>query len=67
MKMNLLEKMAMNNPIRHYIQRNIEAPLLKKLGANVCNKSVLEIGCAHGVGTKIILDQWQAKKLWPST
>lgn len=48
MKMNLLEQMAMNSPIRFFIQRQIEAPLLKKLGANVEGLDVLEVGCAHG-------------------
>ncbi|WKJ89569.1 class I SAM-dependent methyltransferase [Methylomonas montana] len=62
--MNFLEKMAMNNPIRFYIQRQIEAPLLKKLGANVDGLDVLEVGCAHGVGTEIILNQWNAKKVF---
>ncbi len=64
MKMNFLEKMAMNNPIRFYIQRHIEAPLLIKLGANVESLDVLEVGCAHGVGTEIILNQWKAKKVF---
>jgi len=64
MKMNMLEKLAMNNPIRFYIQRHIEAPLLQKLGANISNKVVLEVGCAHGVGTQILLDQWRAKKVY---
>ncbi|WP_445371035.1 class I SAM-dependent methyltransferase [Methylomonas sp. HW2-6] len=64
MKMNFLEKMAMNNPIRFYIQRYVEAPLLKKLGANVEGLDVLEVGCAHGVGTEILLNQWKAKKVF---
>lgn len=64
MKMNMLEKLEMNNPIRFYIQRHTEAPLLQKLGADIKNKVVLEVGCAHGVGTQILLDQWQAKKAY---
>jgi len=64
MKMNTLEKLAMNNPIRFYIQRHFEAPLLQRLGADVKDKVVLEVGCAHGVGTQILLEQWQAKKVY---
>lgn len=64
MKMNLLEKLAMNNPVRFYIQRHMEAPLLVKLGAHVEGMNVLEVGCAHGVGTQILLDGWNAKKVY---
>ncbi len=64
MKMNFLEKLAMNNPLRFYIQRHFEAPLMKKLGADVTGQRVLEIGCAHGVGTQILLDVWKAKKVY---
>jgi ubiquinone/menaquinone biosynthesis C-methylase UbiE len=64
MKMNGLEKFAMNNPVRFYIQRRFEAPLLKKLGADVSDRDVLEVGCAHGVGTEILLNAWKAKKVF---
>lgn len=64
MKMNFLEKLAMNNPIRFYIQRNFEVPLLEKLGAQVEGMNVLEVGCAHGVGTKVLLDKWKVKKVY---
>lgn len=64
MKMNLLEKLAMNNPVRFYIQRHFEVPLLKKLGAEIEGMTVLEVGCAHGVGTQVLLDKWHAKKVY---
>ena len=64
MKMNLLEKLAMNNPVRFYIQRHFEVPLLKKLGAEIEGMTVLEVGCAHGVGTQVLLDEWHAKKVY---
>ena len=64
MKMNFLEKLAMNNPVRFYIQRHFEVPLLEKLGAQIEDMNVLEVGCAHGVGTQILLDRWNAKKVY---
>ena len=54
MKMNRIEKLAMNNPIRALIQRYYETPLLERLGGRVEGMHVLEIGCGRGVGTEII-------------
>lgn len=63
MKMNKLEKMAMNNPFRSFIQRYYEAPLFEKLGGRLEGLEVLEIGCGRGVGTELIFDRFGAKKV----
>ncbi|MDP1807115.1 MAG: hypothetical protein Q8K72_18205 [Acidimicrobiales bacterium] len=45
MKLNVIEKALMNNPVRAAIQRRYEAPLLRRLGGTVDAARVLEIGC----------------------
>ena len=47
MKMNQLEKLAMNNPVRTLIQRHFEAPLLERLGGRLEGLEVLEVGCGR--------------------
>lgn len=59
MILNIIEKALMNNPIRALIQQSYEAPLLKKLGGDVSNKKVLEIGCGRGIGTQILLKKFK--------
>jgi ubiquinone/menaquinone biosynthesis C-methylase UbiE len=63
MKMNALEKLAMNNPFRAKIQRDVEMPLLESLGGRLEGKSVLEIGCGRGIGTELILERLGAAKV----
>lgn len=64
MKMNRLEKLSINNPIRAMIQRWYEAPLLKRLGGHVKDMRVLEIGCGPGVGTELIFKQFGAQSVY---
>ena len=63
MKMNTLEKLAMNNPVRLLIQRHFELPLLQKLGGRLDGMSVLEVGCGRGVGTELLFKQLGAAKV----
>ncbi len=63
MKMNNLEKMAMNNPFRAAIQRHVEIPLLEKLGGRLDGLNVLEVGCGQGVGTQAIIEKLGAAKV----
>lgn len=63
MEMNLLEKLAMNNPLRTAFQRWYEVPLLKNLGGSLIGKNVLEIGCGRGEGTKLIIEKLGAAKV----
>lgn len=55
MKLNWLEKLAMNSAFRPIKQRK-EALLMLKLGGDVRGGRVLEIGCGRGVGVGIIFD-----------
>ncbi len=56
MKLNRLEFLLMNNPIRAAVQRWVEAPLLIGRGKPFAGKRVLEVGCGRGVGLEILLD-----------
>lgn len=60
MKLNRVEKVLMNNPVRAVLQRRYEAPLLERLGGRTDGLRVLEIGCGRGVGTEIILERFGA-------
>lgn len=60
MKMNAVETLLMNNPVRASIQRHYEAPLLERLGGRTDGEHVLEVGCGRGIGTQIILEHFGA-------
>jgi ubiquinone/menaquinone biosynthesis C-methylase UbiE len=61
MKMNWLERMVMNSPIRSYILRHHESPLLMSLGGRLDNLNVLEVGCGRGVSTQLLLEEYGAR------
>ena len=63
MKLNLFEKLITNNPVRASIQRQIEGPMLKKMGSQMAYPLSLEIGCGAGVGAQVIAEQFGAKKV----
>ena len=60
MLLNAVEKALMNNPVRSFLQRWYEAPLLQQLGGRTEALQVLEVGCGRGVGTEIILERFGA-------
>jgi len=61
--LNRLEFALMNNPVRAAIQRRFEAPRLRRMGGDVAGGTVLEIGCGRGVGTRIALEQFHARRV----
>lgn len=63
MKLNAIEKTLMNNPIRAFLQRRYEAPLMERLGGRTEGLRVLEIGCGRGVGTEIIFRRFGASEV----
>lgn len=63
MKLNAVEKLLMNNPIRSFVQRTKEAGLFERFGGKTPGQKVLEIGCGRGVGTEIILERFEADQV----
>jgi ubiquinone/menaquinone biosynthesis C-methylase UbiE len=60
MRLNRVEELAMNNPLRAAIQRHGEARILRRMGGTVPGARALEIGCGRGVGVEVILDRFGA-------
>jgi len=54
MKLNKLEFLSMNNPIRALVQRYVELPRLRRFSKLEEEAKVLEIGCGNGYGTFLI-------------
>ncbi len=64
MKMNRIEKLLMNNPIRAAFQVWGEAPLLERMGGRTEGMRVLEVGCGRGVGTQEIFRRFGAQSVY---
>ncbi|MBW2453726.1 MAG: class I SAM-dependent methyltransferase [Deltaproteobacteria bacterium] len=63
MKLNGIEELLMNNPVRSGIQRFVETPTLRRLGGRVDGLQTLEVGCGRGVGTQLIFEQFGAQQV----
>ena len=62
MKLNTIERLAMNNPVRAAHQHHREATWLRDLaGASLAGQYVLEVGCGRGVGVEVLLDRLAAE------
>lgn len=64
MKLNTVERLAMNNPVRAAHQHRREAEWFRRLSAGgLQDQHVLEVGCGRGVGVEVILDRLGARKV----
>ncbi|MFZ6017188.1 MAG: class I SAM-dependent methyltransferase [Nitrospirota bacterium] len=63
MKLNLVERLITNNPIRAFLQRNVEGPMLRRMGSLSEYPLCLEIGCGSEIGAQVIAKQFEAKKV----
>lgn len=66
MKLNAVEKAAMNNPLRRALQRHYEIPLLQRLASSADSRGGgrlvpgsrgVEIGCGQGYGAQLALER----------
>ena len=58
MKLNAVERAAMNNPLRAAHQHHVEAGWFRRLaGGSLAGQHVLEMGCGRGVGAEVLLDR----------
>ena len=63
MILNLIEKAAMNNPVRAFVQRRFEARRLLSMGGAMPDGTALEVGCGRGVGSELILNVFGAENV----
>lgn len=64
MILNKIEFLAMNNPIRAFIQEYIEIKRLRKLSSLPAWRKVLEIGCGNGNGVRLIRKYFSPKFIY---
>ena len=60
MRINFVEKVLLNNPVRGWIFRHFEARRLLEMGGKTSGGLALEIGCGRGLGTQFVLDAFKA-------
>lgn len=60
MRLNRLEKLSMNNPLRAAVQRRFEAPRLIAIGGPMSGGRALEVGCGNGYGSTLVLGAFGA-------
>jgi ubiquinone/menaquinone biosynthesis C-methylase UbiE len=63
LKLNRLEFLLMNNPLRALIQEKYEFPALQRIMALRRPDRVLEIGCGSGNGTRLLHRHYQPGRL----
>lgn len=54
MLLNRFERAVVNQPLRPWLQRWIEAPPLRRLGGRLDGMRVLDLGCGQGEGQRIL-------------
>ena len=64
MKLNKIEFLLMNNPLRAFIQKNYEIKKFIEISNVIKIKNALEIGCGNGYGSYLINRHFQPNKLF---
>lgn len=64
MKMNLLEFIIVNNPLRRLIQGQVEIKGFLDVPNYVRNGKVVEIGCGSGYGSKLISHYFKPREIY---
>jgi SAM-dependent methyltransferase len=60
MKLNAVEKLVVNNPVRALSQWRYLTPRLERLGGKLGGGRALELGCGRGIGVEIIFERFGA-------
>jgi ubiquinone/menaquinone biosynthesis C-methylase UbiE len=67
MRLSRFEFMAMNNPVRKFIQEHIEFKMfnqfLERRDINIYGKIIMDVGCGSGYSTELILKKYTPSKL----
>jgi len=63
MKLNLVERLMTNSPLRALSQRYIEVPTLRRLAKLERYPACLEIGCGRGYGARLIAEHFGAERV----
>jgi len=63
MKLNRIEYVLMNNPIRSAFQQHFEARRLVRMGGPMDGGKALELGCGRGVGVELIFKMFHAESV----
>ena len=67
MRLGTPEFLAMNNPVRRWLQRNIELKMFKRLlednHVDLHGKSIVDAGCGSGYGTELIAGEFEPSRL----
>jgi ubiquinone/menaquinone biosynthesis C-methylase UbiE len=61
-KLNTFERLVVNQPLRPFLQRWLEARPLLKMGGEARGR-VLEIGCGQGLGAQILMQDFGVDEL----
>jgi ubiquinone/menaquinone biosynthesis C-methylase UbiE len=67
MRLSRIEFLAMNNPLRRFIQKHLEfrifKQLLKKHNINLTGKIILDAGCGSGYSTELLIKEFTPSKI----
>ncbi|MGO9387093.1 MAG: class I SAM-dependent methyltransferase [Methanobacterium sp.] len=67
MRLGKIEFIAMNNPIRRFMQKNIEFRLFKRFllenKIDLKNKVIIDAGCGSGYSSKLIVNEFEPSQL----
>lgn len=67
MRLSRIEFVAMNNPLRRFIQKHHEfrifKQLLKKHNIDLISKNILDVGCGSGYSTELLIKEFTPFKI----
>jgi ubiquinone/menaquinone biosynthesis C-methylase UbiE len=67
MRLGRTEFLAMNNPVRQWLQKHVELRVFRKhlerRGIDLSGKAILDAGCGSGYGSELILEAFRPSRL----